>query len=184
MRATAALLVLALATPLWAASQLVAPGYSGTDIDQPSTSANVMSCYVWTPAQSITGATKLVGGITTGAALAVCGLAIYPDDDNGSVIAGSSNTCTAAGALNMTITPSFDIPAGTPIRVCACSSSTTVRLLSHFDFSTSGASLMDVLNVGAVRFGTAGQSCTAGSPPPFTGALSARIFQAFTVNIE
>jgi hypothetical protein len=179
------LLLLLLASPAFAyvsATQVVVPTYSGQVAGAMSGSVDQLRCVTFIMPFSITGATKLTWGVIgTGG---TCAMGLYPDDDSGSILLGSHTACTSAGPKASGTTPSVDLTAGTPYRLCMCSSSTSTTATMSEEAASSNMQRANALNMNANRVGVAASTCNTGALPPTTGALTPSIFKTPVAVIE
>ena len=125
---------------------------------------------------SVTGATKFAGYVTKGNTNP-CGFAIYPNADNGTVLARVSGAC-ALGAMTATGLAPYNIVGGTLYRICTCAQAggSVAGYLSVAQAVTccqdhNVTQLIQAFH--PTYHGTATNSCANGVPPSTTGAITA-----------
>lgn len=155
-------------------THLVIPNYPGAAAQTTSGSANQLVCARLVAPYSISGATHITGGVTTGTGGASCGFAIYDDADGGTRRATTGAVSCAAAANITASVSSFSLTQGTIYRICYCSTATsTVVFMTVQDSATGTGHMADMMNQVSTFVGTAANGCSSGAPPTTTGALSA-----------
>lgn len=186
------LLLLFVATPLWAASSttdLYIPSVGIPQGNQNTTFiANTLRCADFVPAMGITSATQLYirTGSSSPSADATVGVAIYNADGSSQIVEDTAtyhNATTNEDILFTTPTPSsFSLTAGTMYRLCWCSSAATGSYQAA-GLTTSVAE--PFANAFTTHQGTGDGShlCSSGDPPSTTGTLSAASFGVIMVKL-
>ena len=174
------LLMLLVASPVFAVTQEVLPGYVGVTDVQASGTANQMVC-AREVAWGTIAATKFAGRVTVGVAAAVSGFGIYPDSDGGAALATLTGATTSGSGVTLSATglSTISLTAGTPYRVCFCSTSTGVNYLGVAENFTGTGDLPSLLNAVSTTIGTAAHGCTVGVPPTVTGTGALTISTVF-----
>lgn len=170
------LLILALASPVYAVNQMLPSGWQSTgSIAIPV--ANRAYCVRFVSEHDTTG-TKLSGYVITGVSAKQCSWGVYPDGDasTGTVVSG---TCASSGAYVSSTGLTINLTAGTIYRLCMCGEDTGLTLMTTMAEQITNYMTPPLNGVGTFIGYSA--NCTNGILNSTTGALTVDSASSFRI---
>lgn len=156
--------------------KLILPTYTGTNGNSGFVTADTLYCWTIVAPGSLT-ATKFAAYLASNNPTATASFALFPDNDAAAALASVTGPAIGGSFGQSGLTP-FSLVAGTLYRVCGCGSVGSSGI-KYLGVEQATACCQDfnltqlVQTFHATYVGTAANSCTSGTLPGTTGAITA-----------